>query len=144
MADAARAISNLRKRRGVAKSSVTRLITRTERIEAEAAPDTGRNAKQLLAKLQDATERIHMSLVDAIDTDEELEAEQTVLDELLDTSEDLAARIQTVIDSNDKLSPDDEYRGVTRRLARLQRPVDDALTTPSQRWRVVNIQMCPA
>ncbi len=44
MADAARTISNLRKRRGVAKSSVTRLITRTERIEAEAAPDTGRNA----------------------------------------------------------------------------------------------------
>ncbi len=37
------------------------------------------------------------------------EAEQTVL---LDTS---AARIQAVIDSNDKLSPD---RGVTRRLQR--------------------------
>ncbi|XP_064396489.1 uncharacterized protein LOC135343413 [Halichondria panicea] len=70
-----------------------------------------------------------MSLVDAI---EELETEQAVLDELLDTSEDLAARIQAVIDSNDKLSPDDEYRGVTRRLARLQRslaPIDDALKT---------------
>ncbi len=135
MSDAARAISNLRKRRGVAKSSVTRLIARTQRLETEATPDTGRIAKQLLVKLQDATEeyqRIHMSLVDAIDADEELEAEQAVLDELLDTSEDLAARIQAVIDSNDKLTPDDEYRGVTRRLARLQRsllPVDEALTT---------------
>ncbi len=134
MADAARAISNLRKRRGVAKSSITRLIVRTQRIEAEeAAPDTGRNAKQLLTKLQDATEeyqRIHMSLVDAIEADEELETEQVVLDELLDTSDELAARIQAVIDSNDKLSPNDEYRGLTRRLARLQRslaPIDDAL-----------------
>ena len=125
------AVSNLHKRRGVAKSSVTRLITRTAKLEAEAAaPDAGKNAKQLLARLQSATEEfqhIHLSLIDAINEEEELEAEQAALDELLDTSEELAA----VIDSADKLSPDDEYKVLTQRLARLQRslaPVDEALT----------------
>ena len=125
----ARAVSNLRKRRGVAKSSVTHLITRTAKLEAEAAaPDAGKNAKQLLTKLQSATEEfqhIHLSLIDAINEEEELEAEQAVLDELLDTSEELAARIQTVIDSADKLSPDDEYKVLTQRLLA---PVDEALT----------------
>jgi len=132
----ARVVTNLRKRRGVAKSSVTRLITRTAKLEAEAAaPDAGKNAKQLLERLQGATEefqRIHLSLIDAINDEEELEAEQAVLDELLDTSEELASRIQTVIDSADKLSPEDEYKVLTQRLARLQRslaPVDEALTS---------------
>ena len=63
----ARVVTNLRKRRGVAKSSVTRLITRTAKLEAEAAaPDAGKNAKQLLERLQGATEefqRIHLSLI---------------------------------------------------------------------------------
>ena len=49
----ARVVTNLRKRRGVAKSSVTRLITRTAKLEAEAAaPDAGKNAKQLPERLQ--------------------------------------------------------------------------------------------
>ena len=134
MEDEACTVSNLRKRRGVAKSSVTRLITRTAKLEAEAAaPDAGKIAKQLLAKLQSATEeyqRIHLSLIDAID-DEELKAEQAVVDELLDTTEELAARIQTVIDSANKPSPDDEYKALFQRLAWVQRslaPVDEALT----------------
>ena len=79
----ARAVSNLCKRRGMAKSSVTRLITRTAKLEAEAA--AGKNAKQLLARLQSATrefQHIHLSLIDAIKEEEELEAEQAVLDEL--------------------------------------------------------------
>ena len=67
MEDEARTVSNLRKRRGVAKSSVTRLIARTAKLESEAAaPDAGKIAKQLLAKLQSATEeyqRIHLSLM---------------------------------------------------------------------------------
>ena len=57
MEDEAHTVSNLRKRRGVAKSSVTRLLTRTAKLEPEAAaPDAGKIAKQLLAKLQSATE----------------------------------------------------------------------------------------
>jgi len=52
------------------------------------------------------------------------------LDELLDTSEELAARIQTVIDSANKRSPDEEYKVLSQKLARLQRslaPADEAL-----------------
>ena len=135
MEDKARTVSNLRKRRGVAKSSVTRLITRTAKLESEAAaPDAGKIAKQLFANLQSATEeyqRIHLSLIDAIDDEEELKAEQAVLDELLHTTEELTAWIQTVIDSADKPSPGDEYKALSQRLARLQRSlaqVDKALT----------------
>lgn len=134
MEDEAHTVSNLRKRKGVAKSSVTRLITCTAKLESEAAaPDAGKIAKQLLAKLQSATEEyqcIHLSLIDAIDDEEELKAEQAVLDELLHTTEELA-RIQTVIDSANKPSPDDEYKALFQRLVCLQRslaPVDEALT----------------
>ena len=135
MEDEAHTVSNLRKRKGVAKSSVTRLITCTAKLESEAAaPDAGKIAKQLLAKLQSATEEyqfIHLSLIDAIDDEEELKAEQAVLDELLQTTEELTAWIQTVIDSADKPSPGDEYKALSQRLARLQRSlaqVDKALT----------------
>ena len=50
-----RAVANLRKRRGVAKGSVTRLIARVANLEGEAdSRDVGNAAKQLLTRLQDA------------------------------------------------------------------------------------------
>ena len=93
--------ANLHKRRGVAKASITRLITRVASLEGDAdVPNLGNAAKQLLKRLQDASaefKQAHMSLVDAVDGDEALAAEQTTLDELLDPVEDLATRLQTLI-----------------------------------------------
>ena len=82
----ARALSNLRKKRGTAKSSVTRIGNRLRELEADpgaaGAPD---RAKQLLRKLDDADsdfKALHFQVLDSIDEndDEALEKEQDILD----------------------------------------------------------------
>lgn len=131
-----RVAANLRKRRGVAKASVTRLIARVANLEGDSeVPNVGNAARQLLTRLQDAStafQQAHMSLVDTIDGDEDLATEQAALDEFLDTVEDLATRLQTLIDSADKPKQVDERKVIAKRLGRLQKcltAVDDALTS---------------
>lgn len=84
------------------------------------------------AALQDASagfKQAHMSLVDAIDGEEALATKQAALDELLNTVEDLATHLQTLIDSADKPKQVDERKVITKRLDRLQKclaTVDEA------------------
>ena len=135
-----RVVANLRKRRGVAKASVTRLITRVANLEGETdVPNVGNAARQLLTRLQDAStgfKQAHMSLVDVTDSDEALATEQAVLDELLDTVEDLATHLQTLIDSADKPKQIDERKVIAKRLGRLRKcltAVDDAIKALASR-----------
>ena len=63
-----RVVTNFRKRRGVAKASVTRLITRVANLKEETdVSAVGNAAKQLLTRLQEASaefKEAHMSLLD--------------------------------------------------------------------------------
>ena len=125
--------ANLRKRIGVAKASVTRLITWVAKLEG--VPNVGNAAKQLLTRLQEASaefKQAHLSLIDTIDGEETLATEQAVLDELLDSVEDLATRIQNLIDSADKPKQVDERKVIAKRLGRLQKclnTVDESIKT---------------
>lgn len=71
-----------------------------------------------------------MSLVDAIDDEEALATKQAAVDELLDTVEDLATHLQTLIDSTDKPKQVDKRKVITKRLDHLQKcltTVDEAI-----------------
>ena len=81
-----RALSNLRKRRAVVRSSITRLSSRLKTFEdAPDGPGTGDHAKQLATKLDNLDaefKSLHLQLIDQISADEigELEREQETLD----------------------------------------------------------------
>ena len=100
-----RALSKLRKRRGVAKGSITHLETRLKVLEGAAdQPNTRDSAKQMLAKLEEHNAGFmdaHLSLIDLIDDDDEegLEIEQLFLDEYEDFVASLTIHIQTLITS---------------------------------------------
>ncbi len=87
-----RALSNLRKRRGVVRSSITRLGSRLKNLEdSPDGPGTGDHAKQLATKLDtlDAEfKALHLQLIDQISADEvgELDREQVRWTNMMTTS----------------------------------------------------------
>ena len=66
--DPKRALSNLKKRRGVAKASISRLENKSRELERDHdLPATKNAARQMLTKLQEATtgfRQVHLSIVD--------------------------------------------------------------------------------
>ena len=72
-------VTNIRKRRGVAKASITRLDTRLKTLEsATDQPTTRDSARQLSAKLKEYDAEFkttHLSLVDLIDDEGGLKGE---------------------------------------------------------------------
>ena len=128
-----RVLSNLRKRRGVVKASMTRLDTRMRTLEeATDQPNTKNSAKQMLSRLNEASaefKQIHLSLIDLIDDEEALGTEQSTLDDHEDFVASLAVRLQALIALGDvpttKIS---EHKVLSRRLKRLQ----DCLSTANE------------
>ena len=99
-------------------------------------PNIGNAAKQLLTRPQETSTEFNLnkliilSLVDMIDSEEALAAEQAILDKHLDSVEDLATCIQNLIDSANKPKRVHEHTVITKRLGRLQKclkTVDEAL-----------------
>lgn len=96
-ADRARAISNLRKRRGVVRASITRLGNRLKELEGDPdQPDTADHAQQLTTKLEslDSDFKVHhLQLIDLIDSEDVsmLNIEQDTLDKLDDDVSTLAS-----------------------------------------------------
>ena len=77
-------ISQLRRRRGVVCASVTRLCNRLKELEdTEDQPNTAAHVQQLYTKLKDLDsnfKEFHLLIIDQVDGDEALEAEQIILD----------------------------------------------------------------
>ena len=97
--------TNLRKRRCVAKASLTRLDTRLKALEgATDQPTTRDSARQLSSKLKEYDAEFkaaHLSLIDLIDNEGALEGEQAALDAHEDLVASLALRIEALITSVD-------------------------------------------
>ena len=97
------ALSNLHKKRGAARSSVTRLSNRLKDLEADPeVPGASDRAKHLLSKLNEADsdfKTLHYQVLDVIDErdDEALQKEQDILDEHDDIVSTLVLRIQNII-----------------------------------------------
>ena len=122
-----RTLSNLRKRRGVARASVTRLSTRLKDLEGNPGESTTLDLAQRMTQKLDALDAEfrthHHALIDLIDDEETLEKEQTTLDEHDDFAAELSVRIKRLISACTS-SPDAPPRKIaSRRLSHLQKNV---------------------
>ena len=99
--DEARALSNLHKKQGVPRSTVTRLGNRLRELESDPeVAGVSDHAKQLLVKLDEADsyfKSLHYQVLDLMDesNDEALKKEQDILDQHEDAVAALILRIQS-------------------------------------------------
>ena len=121
-------LSTSRKRRGVARASVTRMDTRVAKLERkeQSSPGDLDTARRLLLKLEELDsdfKSYHLTVVDLTE-EESLDTEQqAVLDDHDDKITNLSTCLQQVI-SNLSLTPNSELdssRVVTKRLGRLEK-----------------------
>ena len=95
-------LSKLRRRRGVAKGSITRIESRLSDLEGDPGrPNIRDSARQMLAKLKEHDadfRKNHLTLIDLIDDDEILITEQATLDEHDDLVAALTVRIMALAD----------------------------------------------
>ena len=126
-----RALSTHRRRRGVAKASITRLSTRLKDLEADVSqPATIDHAQRMQQKLDtlDADFRAHHhNIVDLTDSEDSLAREQDVLDEHDDLVAELAGRIKQLITacSSSDTTP---HKIAARRLAHVRKTLSDVST----------------
>lgn len=96
-------LSKLRRRRGVAKGSITRIENRLANLEGESDhPNVRDSARQMLAILKEHDadfKKNHLTLVELTEDDDALIAEQATLDEHDDLVAALTVRIMTLADS---------------------------------------------
>ena len=103
-------LAKIRRRRGVAKGSITRIGTRLYQLEGESdRPNTRDTARQLLAKLKEHDadfKRNHLALIDLVDDDEAtLTDEQVALDDHDDLVATLTVRIMALADATTHTFP---------------------------------------
>ena len=117
--------SALRKRRGVSRASITRLTRRLGELEGAAdQPSTLDVAQQLKKKLEDLVSEFkthHYSLIDVIDDDHTLEAEQATLDKHDEDVTALTIRIQHVLEACTSSRASNPRNIASRKLLRLRR-----------------------
>lgn len=123
-----RELTKLRRRRGVTRSSITRLEKRVGELEALSRQPTNiEHAKELLRKLESLDsefKKVHFEIVDIIDErdDETWEREQEILDEHDDQVDSLKVRVQLLCSTED-MPTDDPVKMSVRQLAHLEREI---------------------
>ena len=125
-------IRSVKKKRTVIRGQVTRIRTRLAQLNAkEDEPETSSHAWRMATRLEDLDAEFkihHLALVDLIESDDELEKEQGVLDEHEDQVADLVVRIERLISSYSSIADGnlaEQSRVVLgRKLAHLTKCVD--------------------
>ena len=131
-------VSLLRRRRGVVRASVTRLGNRLRELEdTRDQPATPAHAQQLYARLKDLDSNfkdLHMEVVDALELDEDVEAEQVILDKHDDRVSSFTVRLQGLINSSTTtptVTNERERKSLSLKLSRLERSLtatDEAIS----------------
>ena len=129
--DHTRTITNLRKRRGVIRASITKLGNRLKELEdSPGLPDAADHAQQLASKLEALESEFrthHLQLVDLIDDESTLGKEQDILDKLDDDVSFLTVKLRHLITrgraskSATPTASDGKVSTTSRRLSRLER-----------------------
>ena len=95
--EAGRSLTNAKKRRGVARASLTRLTNRLKDLEGESAEhktlELAQRMSQKLSDLDSEFRTHHHALIDLIDDEDALAKEQ----EVLDTHDDLVAELSVCV-----------------------------------------------
>ena len=128
---AERNLTTLRRRRGVVKRSLARIVNQLRDLEAN-PEDSSQNdqIKQLLGKLEGLDKEFRASHLDVMDLIEEDSPDQEKEDEILDKHEDDVAattlRLQTLLKSTSPPSSTDVTRPLSRKLSRVERCLEEA------------------
>ena len=122
---AERELTKLRRRRGVAKGSITRIETRLAELEGNSSrPNVHDSARQMLAQLKEHDtdfKRTHLTLIDLIEDEDALFDEQATLDDHDDQVASLTVRILALTDVTNPTTREVSAREVlTRRCDRLE------------------------
>ena len=121
-------IANVKKRRGVARASLSRLANRVKELEHQ-PPDTKtsditeRMAKKL-SELDSDFHAQHHALIDLLEEDEALEREQETLDAHDDLVTDLSVRIKQIVSSSSSSVTDSSRKILSRKLIHIQKCID--------------------
>ena len=119
--------STLRKRRGVARASITRISTRLKELETKVdQPTTLDLARRMTKKLDslDSDFKVHhYALVDIIEGDELSSKEQETLDEHDDEVAELAIRIERLISLCTSTPDSNFHKVVSRKLTHIGKSV---------------------
>ena len=133
--DPSRSIANAKKRRGVARASLTRLSSRLKDLEGEPRDtktlELAHRISKKLADLDSEFRNHHHTLIDLTDDDEALAKEQDVLDSHDDLVTDLTVRVRQIISSSSPSPSDSSHRIVARKLAHLQKSLASVTSVTS-------------
>ena len=127
-------VSLVRRRRGVVRASVTRLGNCLRELEdSRDQPATPAHAQQLYAKFEDLDfnfRDLHMEVVDALELDEDVEAEQVILDRHDDRVSGFTVHLQGPINSSTTtptvLTNERERKSLSLKLSRLERSIKNS------------------
>ena len=133
--DAGRLLANAKKRRGVARASLTRLGNRIKDLEGgDTEPKTLELAQRMSQELSDLDTEFwthHHALVDLIDDEETLATEQETLDAHDDLVAELAVRVKQVIAASSPSSNESSRRIASRKLTHLQKSLTSIMSIVS-------------
>ena len=123
--EAGRSLTNAKKRRGVARASLTRLTNRLKDLEGESAEhktlELAQRMSQKLSDLDSEFRTHHHALIDLIDDEDTLAKEQEVLDTHDDLVAELSVRVKQVIVASSPSTSESSRRISSRKLAHLQK-----------------------
>ena len=112
-----RSLSSNRKKRGVVRASMTKLRTRLGELEAVRDADNADQARRRLDTLFEEYKVHHFSVIDLLDSDDELAEEQEVFDTQDEEVTQLALRLERLISSSDT----SQSRVAFNRLKRIEK-----------------------
>ena len=129
-------ITDLRRKRGNVRSSITRIRTRLRTLqEKEDKSDISNHARQMSQRLDTLSSKfkeIHYSIVAQLESEDELTREQANLDETDDEVAQLLVEIE-ILAQPPSISPDGDKerdgRILSRRLTRIERKLDNIGST---------------
>ena len=125
-------IANVKKRRGVARASLTRLANRVKELERNPRdPKTSDLAERTAKKLSELDTDFHAqhhALVDLIEGDEALEREQETLDAHDDLVTELSVQIKQIISSSSPSVTDSARKTLSRKLIHIQKRIDSIIS----------------
>ena len=139
--DVGRLLANAKKRRGVARASLSRLSNRIKELERkEPGPKTLDLAQRTSQKLTDLDTEFrthHHALIDMIDDEDTLAREQETLDVHDDLIAELAVRVKQIVTTSSPSPSDSSHRVVAKKLAHLQRSLASVLSVTSAESAVI-------
>ena len=125
-----KAVETARRRRGFHRGIITRLTKKLTDLESRSGdPAIHATAKQLHKSIETADtdfKRQHLSLLELLETPEDLAKEQAVLDEFDEIVDNLFARIDQLLSSSAAVVGPDPHQIATKRIRRLENSISAA------------------